>query len=92
MADLASLPRPSFQSPSYARYGVKASHACQNHGRFLPNYCQFITPKRSQPRPFPAPIWRDYSDVAPVCQNSSPTVCLHAGVTISSLYCKSTPK
>jgi hypothetical protein len=43
-------------SSSYARDGVKASHACQNHGKLLPNYCQFMTSKRSQPRPFPAPI------------------------------------
>jgi len=25
-------------SPSYARNGVKASHACQNHGKLLPIY------------------------------------------------------
>jgi hypothetical protein len=55
MAGLVSLLR-LLLSPSYARDGVKASHACQNHGKLLPNYCQFITAKRSQPRPFPAPI------------------------------------
>jgi hypothetical protein len=29
-------------SSSYARDGVKASHACQNHGKLLPNYCPII--------------------------------------------------
>ena len=55
LADLVSQLR-LLSSPSYARDEVKASHACQNHGKLLPNYCQFITAKRSQPRPFPAPI------------------------------------
>jgi hypothetical protein len=55
MAGLVGLLR-LLLSPSYARDGVKASHACQNHGKSLLNYCQFITAKRSQPRPFPAPI------------------------------------
>jgi hypothetical protein len=55
MAGLVSLPR-LLLSPNYARDGVKASHASQNHGKSLPNYCQFISAKRSQPRPFPALI------------------------------------
>jgi hypothetical protein len=55
MAGLVSQLR-LLSTPSYVRNGVKASHACQNHGKLLPNYCQFITSKRSQPRPFPAPI------------------------------------
>jgi hypothetical protein len=55
MTGLVSLLR-LLLSPSYARDGVKASHDCQNPGESLPNYCQFITAKRSQPRPFPAPI------------------------------------
>jgi hypothetical protein len=72
MASMASLARllRLLLTPSYSRYGVKASHAFQNHGKLWPNYCQFITSKRSQPRPFHAPIWQDYSDVAPVCRNS----------------------
>jgi hypothetical protein len=55
MAGLVSQLRLLLSS-SYARDGVKASHACQNHGKLLPNYCQFMTAKRSQPRPFPTPI------------------------------------
>jgi hypothetical protein len=39
MAGLVSQLR-LLSSTSYARDGVKASHACQNHGRLLPNYCR----------------------------------------------------
>jgi len=37
MAGLASLLR-LLLTPSYARDGLKASHAFQNHGKFLPIY------------------------------------------------------
>jgi hypothetical protein len=60
--------------------------------KIMANYCQFITSKRSQPRPFPAPIEQDYRDVAPVCRNSSSTVCKIAGFNFSSTRCKSAQK
>jgi hypothetical protein len=91
MAGLVSLLR-LLLSPSYARDRVKASHACQNHGKLLPNYCKFIIAKRSQPRPFPASIYQDYSDVSPVCWNSSPTVCSAAGVNFRQCVKKAPQK
>ncbi|MDB9890805.1 hypothetical protein OAD74_05440 [Alphaproteobacteria bacterium] len=60
--------------------------------KIMANYCQFITSKRSQPRPFPAPFEQDYRDVAPVCRNSSSTVCKIAGFNFSSMRCKSAKK
>ena len=60
--------------------------------KIMANYCQFITSKRSQPRPFFAPIEQDYRDVAPVCRNSSSTVCKIAGFNFSSMRCKSAQK
>ena len=60
--------------------------------KIMANYCQFITSKRSQPRPFPAAIEQDYRDVAPVCRNSSSTVCKITGFNFSSMRCKSAQK
>ena len=60
--------------------------------KIMANYCQFINSKRSQPRPFPAPIEQDYRDVAPVCRNSSSTVCKIAGFNFSSKRFKSAQK
>ena len=60
--------------------------------KIMANHCQFITSKRSQPRPFPAPIEQDYRDVAPVCRNSSSTFCTIASVNFSSMRCKSAQK
>ena len=42
--------------------------------------------------PLSRPYWQNYDDVASVSQNSSPTVCIIAGVNFSSMHCKNTPK
>ena len=60
--------------------------------KIMANYYQFITPKRSQPRPFFVPIEQDHCDVAPLYPNSSSTVCTIASVNFPSMRCKSAQK
>ena len=60
--------------------------------KIMANYCQFITSKKSQPRPLPTPIEQDYCDVATVFQNSSSNVYTIASVNFSSISCKSAQK
>jgi len=72
MASLVSLLR-LLLSPSYAHDGVKASHACQNHGKSLPNYCPIIAnllPRKDHSRaPFPPlfnriiAMWHRYAGI-----------------------------